>query len=55
MIRPRANLYYDFDTECFVAELGSGIAGYGQSPQEAVDALRYQCNKHDLWPKEHDE
>lgn len=45
---------YDFGSNTWHAELEDdpSVMGGGDTPQEAVDNLRFQANKHDLWPKE---
>jgi hypothetical protein len=50
-MRGRAALEYDFDLAQWVATLGNGVEGQGDTPEAAVAALRYQANKHELWPE----
>lgn len=52
-----ATLKYDFGAAGYfawvaVADWNPDLSGHGENPQEAVDSLRTQCSKHDLWPRE---
>ncbi len=49
-----AVLRYNFDAMMWeaVADWHTDLTGMGDTPQEAVDNLSFQCIKHDLWPKE---
>lgn len=51
--RGTATLKYDFSlaTWLAVADWNERLAGTGETPEQAQDSLRYECNKHDLWPK----
>lgn len=44
---------YDFETSSWIALMEDEplIHASGTTPDEAVENLRYQCNKHELWPK----
>ena len=46
-----AEIFFDFDLNMFCAMLPNGAQGHGSTPNEAVENLRFQANKHDLWPK----
>jgi hypothetical protein len=53
-MRRTASLKYDFETASWIviADWNNALVGAGTTPQEAMDDLRYDCNKHELWPKE---
>lgn len=48
-----ATIKYDFSTASFIAQADwdDQLSGSGTTPEEAVENLRFQCNKHELWPK----
>ena len=49
-----ATIKYDFSISSFVAipDDDSDRKYSGTTPEEAVEGLRFDYNKHDLWPKE---
>ncbi len=49
-----ATLKYDFPSASYVAVLDDRpeVSGLGTTPEEAIEALRVQANKHALWPEE---
>lgn len=51
---PKATVEYNFDCGCWVAVASwdQNLEGHGDTPQKAVDSLKFQCNKHALWPIE---
>jgi predicted RNase H-like HicB family nuclease len=54
-MKKRAILQYDFNCECWVAEfkdIDCGPLAHGDTPQEAIENLKRECNKHDLWEHE---
>ena len=46
-----AEIFFDFDINMFCAMLPNGVKGYGSTPNGAIDNLRYEADKYDLWPK----
>jgi hypothetical protein len=49
----RATLKYDFDLTAWVAvaDWDERLTGIGETPEQAQDSLRYECNRHGLWPE----
>lgn len=49
-----ATLKFDFYSGLWLAQADweDLLHGYGDSPQDAIQALKDECNKHDLWPKD---
>lgn len=49
-----ATLKYNFDYDCWVAvaDWDDRISGSGEDPSKAIQCLRGECNKYDLWPKD---
>ena len=45
---------YDFETSEWIVFLDDNpdVQGSGMSPECAIVSLRFQANKHDLWPKD---
>lgn len=56
MNRRTATLGYNFETASWmaIADWNTDLTGEGTTPDEAVEHLRHQCNKHELWPKDGD-
>lgn len=54
MNRRTATLGYNFETASWmaIADWNTDLTGEGTTPDEAVEHLRHQCNKHELWPKD---
>lgn len=48
-----ATIKYDFGYSAWVAVLDDDdmVQGMGDTPEAAIEALRHQANKHNLWPK----
>jgi hypothetical protein len=56
-MKGKGTLRYDFDSERWEVSLDNDtipytVSGTGNTPEEAVERLIHQANKHDLWPKE---
>ena len=49
-----ATLKYDFSMNSYVAQADwdDQLSCSGDTPEDAVELLRRQCNKHGLWQKE---
>jgi hypothetical protein len=49
----QATLKYDFPSSLWiiVADWDARVWYSGTTPEEAVESMRHDCNKHDLWPK----
>jgi hypothetical protein len=49
---PTASLKYNFGTYSWeaIADWDWSIVGAGRTPEQAVEALRHECDKHGLWP-----
>lgn len=47
-----ATINYDFEMWRWVAETSWGPQGTGDTPNEAIESVIFQCNKHQLWPQE---
>jgi hypothetical protein len=48
-----ATLKYDFASSGWwaIADWNDDLKGVGETPEQAVDSLKWQCDKHNLWPE----